>query len=89
MSVNPSFLSQCHSFKLCLGCWHPAVCFPAQPTSPGVKTAEALLPSFTFMPLAFILSVLRPMFMAYFSAGGVAGEWGLWGKDSPNQEDGS
>lgn len=50
MSINPSFLSQYHSFKLCLGCWHPAVCFQAQPTSPGAETAEALLPSFTFMP---------------------------------------
>lgn len=89
MSVNPSFLSQYHSFKLCLGCWHPAVCFQAQPASPGVKTAEALLPLFTFMPLDFTLSVLRAMFTAYFSAGGDAGEWRLWGKDSPNWEDGS
>lgn len=29
------------------------------------------------------------MFTAYFSAGGDVGEWRLWGKDSPNWEDGS
>lgn len=88
MSVNPFFLSQDHSFKLCLGCWHPAVCFQAQPASPGVKIAESFLPSFnTFMPLAFTLFVLRPMFTAYVSAGGDVGEQRLWGKDSPNWED--
>jgi len=82
MSVNPSFLCQYHSFKLCLGSWHPAVCFQAQPASPGVKSAEALLPSFTSMPLDFTLSVLRPTFTAYFSAGGDEDECRLWGKDS-------
>lgn len=70
MSVNPTFLPQYHSFKLCLGCWHPAVCFQVQPTSLGVKTAEAFLTSFTFMPLAFSLSVLRSKLTAYFSGGG-------------------
>lgn len=42
MTINPSFLSQYHSFKCCLGCWHPAVSFQALSTSPGVCTAEAL-----------------------------------------------
>lgn len=42
-----------------------------------------------FYAPAFISSVLRPAFTAYFSAGGDAGEWRLWGKDSPNWEDGS
>lgn len=45
------------------------------------------MPSFNYMPLAFILSELRPMFTACFSAGGYVGEQRPWDRQ-PQQEAG-
>jgi len=50
--------------QLCLGCWHPAVCFQTQSELPGIKTAEMFLPIFT----------------ACFSAGGDMSKGRLWGQ---------
>lgn len=90
-SINPSFLSQSHSFKCCLGCWHPAECFQALPTSPGVCAAEALCLHLIICPwlLSWVssgpcsqtISLLEVMWVSRGSGTAQPGSW-RWIKES-------